>query len=138
MPSPDKSPSRPLYRTLIAGYVLLLISISRTPCVAQANPVDLRDASLEELMNMRVYSASKHLQNVSDAPSSVTVITADEIQKHGYRTLADILRTVRGFYMSYDRSYSYAGVRGFAPPGDFNTRVLLLVDWHRINENIYD
>jgi outer membrane receptor for ferrienterochelin and colicins len=88
-------------------------------------------------MNVEVYSASKHLQSVSDAPSSVTVVTADEIQKYGYRTLADILESVRGFYITYDRDYSFVGVRGFGRLGDSNNRLLVLIDGHRINDNVF-
>lgn len=85
-----------------------------------------------------VYSASKYDQKVTEAPSSVSIVTAEEIKRFGYRTLADILRSVRGFHTSYDRNYTYLGVRGFARPGDYNSRVLLLIDGHRINENVYD
>jgi iron complex outermembrane receptor protein len=85
-----------------------------------------------------VYGASKYEQKVTEAPSSVSIVTADEIKKFGYRTLADILRSVRGFYVSSDRNYSYVGVRGFARPGDYNGRILLLVDGHRLNDNIFD
>ena len=84
-----------------------------------------------------VYSASKFEQKTSEAPSSVSIVTAADIQHYGYRTLADILRSVRGFYTTYDRNYTYAGVRGFGRPGDYNTRVLLLVDGHRINDDIF-
>ena len=49
-----------------------------------------------------------------------------------------MLRGVRGFYTTYDRNYSYIGVRGFARPGDYNTRVLLLIDGHRVNDGVYD
>ena len=136
MPVPAKRWLTVHQRLLLAAAVLLMAG--NTLCLAQSPAIDLGEASLEELMKVQVYSASKHFQNARDAPSSVTVITADEIQKHGYRTLADILGAVRGFYMSYDRSYKFAGVRGFGPPGDFNTRVLLLVDGHRTNDNIYD
>ena len=76
------------------------------------------------------------MQSASDAPSSVTVITADEIQEYGYRTLADILESVRGFYITYDRNYSFVGVRGFGRLGDWNSRILLLVDGHRANNNV--
>ncbi len=117
---------------------LLLLALAIPHCLAQQSARDLAEASLEQLGNIKVYTASKHLQSAGDAPSSVTVITADEIQQHGYRTLADILQTVRGFFVTYDRNYSSIGVRGFARPGDFNTRVLLLVDGHRLNDNIYD
>ena len=40
--------------------------------------------------------------------------------------------------MTDDRNYSYVGVRGFGRPGDYNTRVLLLVDGFRLNDDIYD
>ena len=93
---------------------------------------------LEELMNIEVYGASQHMQKVIEAPASVTIITADEIKKYGYRTLADILQSVPGFYVTNDRSYSYIGVRGFNRPGDFSSRILLLVDGHRLNDSLYD
>src|SRR5574341_62694 len=101
---------------------------------------DLRGLTLEELMEIEVQtvvSASRYRQKVSEAPSSVTIITAEDIRKFGYRTLADILRSVRGFYTTYDRSYHYLGVRGFGRLGDYNTRILLLVDGHRMNDAIY-
>jgi iron complex outermembrane receptor protein len=81
-----------------------------------------------------VYSASKYEQSVSDAPAWVTVITADEITKYGYRTLDDILESVQGFYTTNDRNYNYAGARGFGRPGDYNTRLLMLLDGVRTNE----
>lgn len=102
---------------------------------------DLADLSLKELLALDVRivrSASKYYQKVTEAPSSVTVVSADEIKKYGHRTLADILRSVRGLYVSYDRHYHYLGVRGFNRPGDYDTRILLLVDGHRVNDNIYD
>ena len=106
--------------------------------ISQQPPADLSEASLEQLGSIQVYTASKHLQSSGDAPSSVTVITADQIEEQGYRTLADVLRTVRSFFVTYDRNYSSLGVRGFARPGDYNTRVLLLVDGHRLNDDVYD
>ncbi len=85
-----------------------------------------------------VYSASKYEQKITEAPSSVSIVTAAEIKKYGYRTLADILRSLRGFFTTFDRNYTYVGVRGFGRPADYNSRILLLIDGHRINDNIYD
>ncbi len=116
---------------------LLAIFALTATAAAQQGTKDLSEASLEELSNIQVYSASKHMQSASDAPSSVTVITADEIQKYGYRTLADILESVRGFYITSDRDYGFVGVRGFGRLGDSNNRILVLVDGHRINDNVF-
>jgi iron complex outermembrane receptor protein len=85
-----------------------------------------------------VFGASKYEQKVTEAPSSVTIITADEIKKYGYKNLGDILQSVRSFYISNDRNYQYIGVRGFSIPGDYNARILQLVDGHKINDNVYD
>jgi outer membrane receptor for ferrienterochelin and colicin len=115
---------------------LLCASLAYGQEVAKDPPKDLGQASLEELGNIQVYSASKHMQSTSDAPSSVTVITADEIQKYGYRTLADILESVRGFYINYDRDYTFVGVRGFGRLGSWDSSILLLIDGHRINDNV--
>jgi outer membrane receptor for ferrienterochelin and colicin len=115
----------------------LILTFSALPTIAQEKKSDLTDLSLEDLMSIDVYGASKHTQSASDAPSSVTVITAEEIQKYGYRTLADILESVRGFYITNDRDYSFVGVRGFGRLGDSNNRILVLVDGHRINDNVF-
>jgi iron complex outermembrane receptor protein len=99
---------------------------------------DLTDLSIEELMNVTVYGASKFEQKLTEAPSSVSIVTAEEIKKHGYRTLADVLKSQRSFFITYDRNYSYVSVRGFGRSGDYNGRILILIDGHRINDNIYD
>ena len=101
-------------------------------------PDDFGGISLEQLLNVEVFTASKFSQKTSEAPSRVTVITAEDIRVYGYRTLNDILESVPGLYSSYDRNYSYLGVRGFGLAGDYNTRVLLLLDGQRVNDNIYD
>ncbi len=98
------------------------------------------DLDIEQLMNIeveKVYGASKFSQDVTDAPSSVSIITNAEIRQYGWRTLADALNSVRGFYISYDTTYQFIGSRGFLQPGDYNTRYLLLVDGHKVNDNIY-
>jgi iron complex outermembrane receptor protein len=38
-----------------------------------------------------------------------------------------------GLFTSYDRNYDYLTVRGLAKLGDFNTRILLLLDGRRLN-----
>jgi len=85
-----------------------------------------------------VYGASRYDQRVTQAPSSISIVTAEEIRRFGYTSFADILRSVRGLYVTNDRNYTYLGIRGFDRPGDYNTRVLVLIDGHRLNDNVYD
>jgi outer membrane receptor for ferrienterochelin and colicins len=103
-----------------------------------SQPVPL---SLEQIMQVEtpsVVGASRFAQQVVDAPATVTIVTSDEIERFGYRTFTDVLRGVRGFYVNYDRNYSYVGSRGFLRPGDYDSRILVLIDGHRVNDNIYD
>ncbi len=96
------------------------------------------DLSLGDLNNTEVvYSASKSEQKTTDAPGTTTILTSSEIKVGGFRTLDDLLNYVRGFYVTSDRDYSYVGLRGFGSLGGYNSRVLLLVDGHRINDNVY-
>jgi len=99
---------------------------------------DLTQLDLQQLMNLDVETASRFPQKRSEAPSAVTVISSADIKAYGYRTLADILNSIRGLYVRYDTLYSYLGVSGFGRPGDYNSRVLLLIDGYRANDSVYD
>ena len=128
-----------MWRLPVAAFTLASLVVATAPAAAQQPR--LPDLSLEELLGVHVqpvFGASERLQPVTEAPASVTIVTADEIRRYGYTTLAEVLRGVRGFHVSNDRNYSYVGVRGFGLPGDYNSRVLLLVNGHRINDNVYD
>jgi iron complex outermembrane receptor protein len=130
-------------RWIQLGVVAIWLAV---PFVAGAQPPaapgePLNERSLEELLSVEVASvvgAAKHEQRVTEAPSSVTIVTAADIRTFGWRTMADVLRSVRGFHTTNDRNYSYVGVRGFGRPTDYNNRVLVMVDGHRLNDNIYD
>jgi outer membrane receptor protein involved in Fe transport len=108
------------------------------PALSESRAAALDETPLEDLLNVKVYGASKFSQRALEAPASVTVVTAADIKTYGYRSMADILRSIRGLYTTYDRNYYYLGVRGFGRPGDFGSRVLLLLDGARINDNVYD
>jgi iron complex outermembrane receptor protein len=109
---------------------------------AESAPAETPDAMDEEALLFgeipSVTSASRYEQPVTKAPASVSIVSADQIKKYGYRTLAAVLGSLPGFLATYDRVYNHIGVRGFSPPGDYNVRLLVLVDGHRINENLDD
>jgi outer membrane receptor protein involved in Fe transport len=118
--------------------IWLMVALLGCNFVGAQSVQDLTDLPIESLLNIEVYSASKFSQKETQAPSALTVITAQDIKDYGYRTLADVVQSVRGVYVSNDRNYSYVGTRGFNIPGDLNTRALILVDGYRLNDPVYD
>ncbi len=92
---------------------------------------------LENMLSVKISSAAKYWQTINEAPASATIVTSKEIEAYGYKTLSDVLNSVRGFYLSDDRNYTYLGVRGFSRPTDYINRVLFLLNGHTINEVVY-
>jgi iron complex outermembrane receptor protein len=124
--------------TNVRRFALSLLSLcAALACAVRAEPSG-DTADLEALLNQPVYAASKFAQDAADAPAAVTVLTAGDIRAYGWRTLGEVLNAVRGVHLRNDRFYLYAGVRGLARPGDYSSRLLVLVDGLRINDNIYD
>jgi outer membrane cobalamin receptor len=129
-----------LKATIIGVLVVVALTGVVSPARAQ-EPQDLTSLTPEELAGLptrSVSTASRYLNKITDAPASVSIVTAEEIRLYGYRTLADVLNSVRGIAISYDRSYTYLGFRGLSRPGDLNTRILVLIDGHRLNDNVFD
>jgi outer membrane receptor for ferrienterochelin and colicins len=133
----DPMTLRKYHRAAGTGAFALLCLLA-LPVVARSQA--LEDLSLENLMQIdagQVFGASERLQPAIEAPASVSFITAQEISRYGYRTLGDILRAVRGIYVTNDRNFSFIGARGFGRPGDYNSRILLLINGHRVNDNVF-
>lgn len=123
--------TKQLRRALLAGCVLFA---ARLPAQGQE---ELLGRSLDELLNTKINAAAKYNQTVSEAPASVTIITVEDLRAYGFETLEEVFRSVRGFYVSNDRNYTYLGTRGFSRPTDYNNRILLLINGHTLNENFY-
>ncbi len=128
-----------LHKTL--ALAMALLGVCR-PLLAEEVADDRREGFDEQAVLFEelpsVFSASRHEQPVTKAPAAVDVITSEQIKRYGWRTVAAMLGSLPGFLSTYDRAYHHVGVRGFAPPGDYNTRILVLIDGHRVNESLQD
>ena len=96
-----------------------------------ADATVLAAASAEEDV---VVGAAKREQSLGNVASAVTVVTGDRIRRFGYRTIGEAVASVAGVYLVDNRLSYSVGVRGLQIPGDFNTRVLVLVDGASLNE----
>jgi iron complex outermembrane receptor protein len=96
-----------------------------------AETVDpFEEQELSELFAMEeelVTVASRYAQTTREAPAIVTVITAEEIRRLGYRTLAEVLRGLPGVTVSRSKEgLTLAWFRGSLSSD--NNKFLLLVD----------
>ncbi|MDO9150572.1 MAG: TonB-dependent receptor [Methylotenera sp.] len=124
------------------GLLVLVGTAQSFPSLAESsdtlNQADLTQIPIEQLVTMDVLSASKIASQMSAAPSAVSIVTAEDIKAYGYRTLAEILESMRGLYITNDHAYSFLGGRGLGRPGDFTGRIMLLLDGNQVNNNIYN
>ncbi len=120
-------------------YKILIFALFNCQVLLSMNSINISSeaVSLEDLLDTKVSTASKYEQNITDAPASITVVTAEEIKQYGYRTLAEVLSKEAGFFISDDRNCVYLGTRGFQIPDSYNNKVLLLIDGHRVNDAVY-
>jgi len=84
--------------------------------------------SLEQLMNIKVVTASRFLQTTAEAPSTITVITAQQIKDRGYKQLEDALRDVPGIDMIHLNGYAPTLIYFRGMYGAENLRALLMID----------
>ncbi len=88
----------------------------------------LYQLSLEELMNVEVFSASKSFEPMQNIPANITIITRSEIEKFGYVTFEEILKNIPGMYLLDNTESLFIGIRGNASGG---VQVLINgIPWH--------
>jgi iron complex outermembrane receptor protein len=99
--------------------------------------LDVTQRPFEELLNTEIITAAKLAHQISGAASAVSIVTAQDIQTYGYRTLDDILSSMRGLHMAHDYAYGYLGGRGYSNPGDYAGRITLLIDGYSAADNYF-
>jgi outer membrane receptor for ferrienterochelin and colicins len=98
----------PSYAPLFA--LLLLATRAAAEETPEAEAVD--DLDLVKLLNVEVSTATKTAESIEDAPAVITVVTREEIQRWGYRSVAEVLERTVGFFVVDDHILPNTGVRG--------------------------
>lgn len=88
---------------------------------------------LEQLLEVRVVTATKTETKLSDAPAIISVVSRDDITRWGYQTMAEALQHIVGFYVVDDGVLPNVGVRGIAGGmlGESQT-VKFMIDGHSV------
>ncbi len=99
---------------------------------------DLRNMTIQELMEVKIITASKKSEKLTQAPASVKVITAEEIDSRGYIDLIEIMSDLPGIDMAVTRGdlYYKAYWRGFRK--GISSPFLLMVDGMILNHLYYN
>ncbi|MBN2102895.1 TonB-dependent receptor plug domain-containing protein [bacterium] len=101
---------------------------------------DLMSMSLEDILNMNIFSVSKQAENIFESPLSASVITREDILNSGVTTLEEALRLAPGLIVREESHGNYdIHIRGMdnIPPGNFtsfseNTMTLVMIDGRKV------
>jgi len=119
----------PTMRKVFPIASLLLLACSLAPAqtnTTKASP-DITDLSIEDLVDVRVISVSKHLEDLWGSAAAIHVLPASEIRRQGFTSIADSLRTVPGIQVAQINSHTWGiSSRGFN--AEYATKLLVLND----------
>lgn len=123
-----------LFKNYLFSFVVIFLFGFQPQLFAQEEN-DLKEyfeMSLEELMSVKVVSASKREQKLREATATITVITAEDIKLSGATCIPDLLRSVPGLDImsGWDSNIDVAG-RGLNMLQ--TSKFLVLVNGQRVN-----
>ena len=107
---------------LSSGFVQNVAGQAKSPA-----PIDLTQASLEDLMDITVTSVSKREQKLSQTAAAAFVITQEDIRRSGATNIPDLLRMAPGVDVEQIDANAWAiSIRGFN--SRYSNKVLVLID----------
>lgn len=94
--------------------------------------ISFLEMSLEELLDLKVISASRMEEKSSEAPATIHLVTDDQIRTRGYMNLEEVLEDIPGIEIQKKASVEYSNyftLRGI----DGSEKFIILMDGMRIN-----
>ena len=126
----------PASRVVSGLLIAILIATTNVAAQSAVPRPDLGGATLEELMKIRITSASRKEQPADEVPAAVFVVTQDDIRRSGMRTLPELLRLVPGVQVAQIDSSTWAvSIRGFND--QFANKLLVLVDGRSLYQRVF-
>jgi outer membrane receptor for ferrienterochelin and colicins len=120
----------------------LVIVMSSWPAPSRADEPaysgDVEELDLEALLDTptTVWTAAKTEQKNYDAPAIITTVTREQIEVWGYRTLAEVLSHMLGFYPVDDHVSPNLAVRGISGGLYADSSIVkVLIDGHSVAFN---
>jgi iron complex outermembrane receptor protein len=96
---------------------------------------DFFEQAAQYFNNERIEGVSKHAEDPKEAPATVTILSREDLERWGFRTLSEVLNYASlGNFSPADKRYDLVGSRGLFFFEDFNTRILVMLNGHPVNE----
>ncbi len=117
---------RAILCTIAISIFLSAFVLAASPDTAESeNPV--KHLSLSELGNIEVTTASRQPERVMNTTAAIYVITQEDIERSGAKTIPDALRLAPGVEVAQIDSHDWSvGIRGFG--SNLTRNVLVLID----------
>ncbi|HAZ01451.1 MAG TPA: hypothetical protein DCY97_04650 [Marinilabiliales bacterium] len=89
--------------------------------------IDVAVLSIEELLDMQVFTASKKAEKIKDIPASIIILSKTDIEKAGFTSLEEIFQHLPGMYYVDNASFlgPTVGVRGYLTSSPTNLMILI-------------
>jgi iron complex outermembrane recepter protein len=116
---------------LLGGALLALATTA-----SGAQDARLSELSLEELSAVEIVSSSRRVERLSQAPTSVYVVTAADIRRSGVANLVEALRLAPNLQVARSHRSGYSvSARGFN--GSSANKLLVLIDGRSVSSPLF-
>ena len=117
--------------------IVVFFLLFSSPVLSSSDDEDLFSLSLQELIQVEVYTASQEDETAAESAAIISVITAKQLKEWGIINLHDVMSFMPGIV----RNETYIGqttqtFRGVTP-GLFNNKSLYLINGHPSYESLF-
>lgn len=128
----NRSKQKSWKQQLATFLAIYCMTISLSSVYAQEDEADyalLQELSLADILDIEIISASRKVEKLSEAPTTVMIITDKQIKERGYEYFFDLLHDIPGFdlvhtYGTYDTVFAQRGNYS----GAENSKTLVMID----------
>ncbi|MFP4389271.1 MAG: TonB-dependent receptor plug domain-containing protein [Desulfococcaceae bacterium] len=137
---PARMVDRPIFASRAGAILLWALLFHWLPAATAAGGAfeepDFTALSLEELKNVRITSATKSPEPLTQVPAAVFVITAEDIRRSGVTTIPDALRMAPGVQVARISATEWAvNMRGLNQL--FSNKLLVLIDGRSVYSHVF-
>ncbi|HEV7332820.1 MAG TPA: TonB-dependent receptor plug domain-containing protein [Flavisolibacter sp.] len=117
-------------------FILLAFSWSQVQSQVVFSPRDLKNLSVEELMNLEVTLVSRTPEKLAETASAIQVITNEDIRRSGASHLAEALRLAPNLQVAQLNASTWLiSARGFN--SIFSNKLLVMIDGRTVYTPLY-